>query len=157
MIRTQISLLGILFVVIFIQTFMVPGLGGSLRIDFLIGMTIGVIIHLSFSEGLLFILVSSLVFQAFSGARPGLIPLMYVFGYLVMDILKNIIYLENVLTQALLAVAFNALMAAAFAVSVNTILGEAELWNLLAGSLITGIVTPFMISLVGYLKKTYDA
>ncbi len=157
MIRTQISLLGILCIAVFLQTFIVPGLWGSLRIDFIIGMTIGVIVHLSFSGGLLFVLVSSLVLQAFSGARPGLIPLMYVFGYLVVDVLKNIIYLENIFTQAMLAIAINTLMVAAFALSVNTALGEAELWRLFAGSLITGIVTPFMISMVGYLKKTYDA
>jgi hypothetical protein len=157
MVRTQISLLGILFVAIFIQTFLVPGLWGSLRIDFLIGMIIGVIIHLTFSEGLLFVMVSSLVLQAFSGARPGLIPLLYLFGYLVMDILKNVIYMENVFTQAILAVVFNTLMVAAYAVSVNMTLGVIEIGHLLAGSLITGIVSPFVISMVGYLKKTYDA
>jgi hypothetical protein len=157
MVRTQISLLGILFVAIFIQTFMVPGLWGSLRIDFLIGMIIGVIIHLTFSEGLLFVMVSSLVLQAFSGARPGFIPLLYLFGYLAMDILKNVIYLENVFTQAILAVVFNTLMVAAYAVSVNMTLGVIEIWHLLAGSIITGIVSPFIISMVGYLKKTYDA
>jgi hypothetical protein len=157
MLRTQISLLGILFVAIFIETFLVPGLWGYLRIDFLIGMIIGVIVHLTFSQGLFFVMLSSLVLQGFSGARPGLIPLLYLFGYLLMEILKNVIYLENIFTQAIIAAAFNMLMAVAFAVSVGITPGDTEIWGLLAGSLITGTVSPFMISLIGHLKKTYDA
>lgn len=44
-----------------------PGLWYPLRIDLLLGMVIGVIIHLGFSQGLVFVLVASLSLQAFSG------------------------------------------------------------------------------------------
>ena len=157
MARIQISLFGILFLAIFLETFIIPGLWGPLRADLLIGMSIGVIIHLSFSQGLVFVMVSSFILQAFCGARPGLMPLLYLFGYLALDILKNIIYMENILTQIILAAVFNALMVAAYAASMNMVFGQAELWPLFAGSFITGLLSPFMVAMVGHLKKTYDA
>jgi hypothetical protein len=158
MARVQISLVGILFVVLFIETIIVPELWSTLRVDLLIGMCIGVIIHLSFSQGLIFMMISSLTLQAFSGARPGFLPLLYLFGYLVLDLLKNVIYMENVLTQVLLAASFNVLMVAAYAVSMNmVVLGEAEMWPLFTGSLITGVLSPFMVAMVSHLKKAYDA
>jgi hypothetical protein len=157
MTRIQISLFGILSLAIFLETFLVPGLWGPLRVDLLIGMSIGVIIHLSFSQGLVFVMVSSLLLQAFSGARPGFVPLLYLFGYFAMEILKNVIYMENVLTQFILAAAFNVLMVVAYAVSMNMVLVDVEMWPLFAGSLITGLLSPFMVAMVGHLKKTYDA
>jgi hypothetical protein len=157
MARIQISLFGILFLAIFIESFIVPGLWGPLRADLFIGMSIGVVIYLSFSEGLIFVMVSSLILQAFCGARPGLLPMLYLVGYLAMDLLKNIIYMENVLTQFLLAAAFNALMVAAYASSMNMVLGQAEILPLVAGSLLTGTLSPFMAAMVGQLKKTYDS
>ena len=81
MLRTQISLLGIIFLAVFIETVLIPDVWSGLRIDLFIGMIIGIIIQMSFSEGLAFVIVASIILQAFSGARPGLIPMIYLCTY----------------------------------------------------------------------------
>lgn len=155
MVRTQISLFGILLLAMFLETFIVPGLWSTLRVDLLIGMTIGVIIHLSFSQGLVFVMVASLVLQPFSGARTGFIPMLYLFGFFALDLLKNVIYLENVQTQLILAVIFNVIFVEAYVVSLDMSLGQTEIWPLLAGSLLTGVLCPLMVTVVGNVKKAW--
>ena len=104
--KTQTSLLGIVFAAAFIGIVLMPGLWYPLRIDLLLGMVIGVIIHLGFSQGLVFVLVASLSLQAFSGARPGLIPLFYLVAFIMIDVLKDVIYLEYITTQILLCLLY---------------------------------------------------
>ena len=152
MVRTQISLFGILILAVFLDTVVIPGLWSRLRIDLLIGMIIGVIIHLSFSQGLIFIMIASLILQAFSGARPGFVPLIYLFVFFAIDMLKHVIYMENVLTQLFLALAFNMLMVAVVSISMDMVLGPPEIWALSAGSILTGLLSPLMVYMVAYLK-----
>lgn len=156
MLKTQISLLGIIVLVVFVETVLVPGLWTALRIDLLLGMVIGVIVHLGFTHGLLFVLVSSLFLQAFSGARPGLIPLFYLFMFIVVDMLKEIIYLENVTTQVVLAVIFSALAACSLVLFLGTSLSPVDIVPLIAGSLLTGCASPFMVALVGRVKRGHE-
>lgn len=120
-------------------------------------MVIGVIIHLGFSQGLLFALVSSLLLQAFSGARPGLIPLFYLFAFIVIDILKEVIYLENVTTQVMLAAVFSALAACGLILFLNISLTPLEIIPLVAGVVFTGCASPLMVTLVGRVKRGYEA
>ncbi len=157
MVRTQISLFGILFLAVFLETIIVPGLWSQLRMDLLIGMTIGVIIHLTFSQGLVFIMIASLFLQAFSGARPGFVPMMYLFSFLTIDILKRVIYLENVLTQLVLALVFNMLLVVAYVISMDMELEGLEFWPLITGSILTGLMSPLMVRIVGHLKKAYES
>lgn len=157
MLKTQISLLGIIFLAAFIEIVLIPGLWSPLRIDLLLGMVIGVIIHLGFSQGLLFVLASSLFLQAFSGARPGLIPLFYLFTFIVVDVLKDVIYLENILTQAMLAALFSACAACSLILFLDMNLTPVEIVPLAVGSVLTGCVSPFMVSLVGRVKRSYEA
>ena len=111
MLRTHISLAGIIFLAVFFETVFVPGIWNALRVDLFIGMIIGVMIHLGFSQGLTFVLVTSLFLQAFSGARPGLVPMIYLGIFLVVCLLKGIIYMENILTQLILAGVLSILVA----------------------------------------------
>lgn len=157
MLKTQISLLGIVFLAVFIEIVLMPGLWTPLRIDLLFGMVIGVIIHLGFSQGLFFVLVSSLFLQAFSGARPGLIPLFYLFAFIVIDILKEFIYLENVTTQVILAAVFSVLAACCLILFLGISPTPMEMIPLAAGSVLTGCASPLMAALVGRVKKSYEA
>ena len=157
MLKTQISLLGIIFLVVFIEIVLVPELWNALRIDLLLGMVIGVIIHLGFSQGLLFVLVSSLFLQAFSGARPGLIPLFYLFTFIVVDVLKDVIYLENILTQVILAAVFSVLASCSLILFLGISPTPVEILPLAAGSLLTGCASPFMVALVERVKRGYEA
>jgi hypothetical protein len=157
MLRTQISLAGIIFVAVFFETVLVPGVWSRLRIDLFIGMIIGVMIHLSFSQGLTFVLITSLLLQAFSGARPGLVPMIYLGIFFVACLLKGIIYMENILTQLILAGVFSILVASALVISLDLNPSQAELFSMAAGGVLTGLLSPLMVALVGSLKKAYEA
>jgi hypothetical protein len=157
MLRTQISLAGIFFLAVFFQTVFVPGVWSSLRIDLFIGMIIGVMIHVGFSQGLAFVLVTSLFLQAFSGARPGLVPMIYLGIFFVAFLLKGIIYMENILTQLILAGVLYAVVASAITFSMDLNLSRAEMISMIAGGILTGLLSPLMVALVGNLKKAYEA
>jgi hypothetical protein len=157
MLRTQISLVGIIFLSVFFETVLVPGVWSMLRVDLFIGMIIGVMIHLSFSEGLTFVLVTSLILQSFSGARPGLVPMMYLCIFFVVFLLKGIIYMENIFTQLILAGVLYILVAFALTISLDLNMSQAELFAMAAGGVITGLLSPLMVGLVGSLKKAYEA
>ena len=154
--KFQISLFGILFAAILLEVGIIPLIWAPLRVDFLIGMIIGQIIFVPFSQGFPFIILASLILQAFSGARIGFIPLIYIAVFIIIDILKNVIYLENVFTQALLGIFFYSLMASATAVIVGSHFLEEATVPLIAGMGITGFVTPVMRSIVGRLQSAYD-
>ena len=157
MLRTQISLLGIIFLAVFIETVLIPGVWSGLRIDLFIGMIIGIIIQMSFSEGLAFVMVASIILQAFSGARPGLVPMIYLCTYLIVDLLKSIVYLENVFTQLILAVVVYMIAECSLVVSMDLTLTWSELIPLAAGAVLTGLASPLMVGLVDRLKKAYEA
>ncbi len=157
MLRTQISLAGIIFLAVFFETVLVPGVWSMLRVDLFIGMIIGVMIHLSFSQGLTFVLVTSLLLQAFSGARPGLVPMIYLCIFFVVCLLKGIIYMENIFTQLILAGVLSILVASALVISLDLNLSQAELVSMAVGGVLTGLLSPLMVALVGSLKKAYEA
>ncbi len=157
MLRTQISLIGILFLAVFIETSLVPGIWSPLRIDLFMGMIIGVIIHLRFSQGIAFVLATSLLLQAFSGARPGLIPMIYLCTFVVMGLLKGVIYLENILTQIFLSGVFFILVAMSLIISHDMSPSRSEFIALAAGAVLTGCLSPVMVEFIGRLKKAYEA
>jgi hypothetical protein len=157
MLRTQISLVGIFFLAVFFETVLVPGVWSRLRVDLFIGMIIGVVIYLGFSQGLTFVLVTSLLLQAFSGAREGLVPMIYLGIFFMVCLLKGIIYMENILTQLILAGVLSILVASALVISLDLNLSQADLVSMAAGGVLTGLVSPLMVALVGSLKKAYEA
>jgi len=120
-------------------------------------MIIGVIVHLGFSQGLAFVLFTSLVLQAFSGARPGLIPMVYLCTFVAMGLLKGVIYLENIMTQVLLAVTFYIIMTMSLAISLDVNPSPPELTAMAAGAVFSGCLSPLMVELVGRLKKAHEA
>ncbi len=157
MLRTQISLLGIIFLAVFIETVLIPDVWSGLRIDLFIGMIIGIIIQMSFSEGLAFVMVASIILQAFSGARPGLIPMIYLCTFLVVDLLKGIVYMENVFTQLILAMVIYILAECSLVVFLDLSLTRSELIPLATGTVLTGLISPLLVVLIDRLKKAYEA
>jgi hypothetical protein len=154
--KTQTSLLGIVFAAAFIGIVLMPGLWYPLRIDLLLGMVIGVIIHLGFSQGLVFVLVASLSLQAFSGARPGLIPLFYLVAFIMIDVLKDVIYLENITTQILLTIILSALAACGLIVFLDIRPSPLEIIPLAVCCVLSGCASPLMVDLVGRIKRGYE-
>jgi hypothetical protein len=154
--KFQISLFGILFAVILMEATVIPAVWAPLRVDFFIGMIIGQIIFVPFSQGFPFVILGSLILQAFSGARLGLIPLLYIFIFLAIEMLKNFIYLENVYTQALLGILFYCLFAVATVFLADFSYLKGIISPLVAGAVLTGCVSPMMVYVVGRLQTTYE-
>jgi len=155
--KFQISLFAILLVTLLFEATIIPSFWAPLRVDFFIGMIIGQVIFVQFSQGFSFVLVATLLLQAFSGARLGLIPLIYIAIFLVIDLLKNVIYLENMFTQALLGIIFFWAITSVTALTTGSHLLEEMNISLIAGLVFTGLVTPVMASIVGRLQTAYEA
>jgi len=154
--KFQISLFGILFVAILMEATVIPAVWAPLRVDFFIGMIIGQIIFVPFSQGFPFVILGSLILQAFSGARLGLIPLLYIFIFLAIEVLKNFIYLENAYTQALLGIFFYFLFAVAMAFLSDFSYLKGTTSPLAAGAVLTGCLSPMMVYIVGRLQTVYE-
>lgn len=154
--KFQISLFGILFAVILLEASIIPAAWAPLRVDFFIGMIIGQIIFVPFSQGFPFVILGSLILQAFSGARLGLIPLLYIFTFMAIEVLKNLIYLENAYIQASLGVLFYCLIAAATAFLTDFAYIKGITVPLVVGALLTGFVSPMMAYVVGRLQMAYE-
>jgi hypothetical protein len=144
-------------VAVLFEVTIIPSFWAPLRIDFFIGMIIGQVLFVQFSQGFSFVILATLLLQAFTGARLGLIPLIYIAIYLVVDLLKNVIYLENVFTQALLGVIFFWIITSATALITGSYLLEEMNISLIAGLAVTGLVTPVMASIVGRLQTACES
>lgn len=155
--RLQISLFGILFAIILAEVTIIPSIWAPLRVDFFIGMIIGQIIYIPFSQGFPFIIISALILQAFSGARLGMIPLLYILSFLVIDFLKNLVYLENIYTQVVLGIGFYLVLMFITAVFTNLNALEDKAVPLIAGALLSGGATPAIVNIVYRLKITYES
>ena len=154
--RLQISLFGILFAIVFLEATIIPFIWPPLRVDFFIGMIIGQIIYIPFSQGFPFIILASLILQAFSGARLGLIPLLYILAFLGIDFLKNVVYLENVYSQMVLGMVFYLIIAIITLVLTDTTALTGRAVPVLAGAILSGVFCPAMVYIVCRLKTAYE-
>lgn len=155
--RLQTSLFGILFAIILLEATIIPSIWAPLRVDFFIGMIIGQIIYIPFSQGFPFVILSSLILQAFSGARLGLIPLLYILAFLSIEFLKNLVYLENTYTQIVMGIGFYLVLmvVAVIFTDISTLEGKAA--SLIIGALLSGCVSPAMVYIVCRLQIAYES
>lgn len=153
--KLQISLLGIFIAALMMEVSIIPSVWAPLRVDFLIGMIIGQIVFIPFSQGFPFVILASLLIEAFSGARVGLLPLLYIAVFLATDFLKEVIYLENVFIQGFLGVFFYVVIAGATAMITGATFLEDMIIPLVAGMAMTGALSPVMAALVGRLQASY--
>lgn len=153
--KLQISLLGIFIAALMMEVSIIPSLWAPLRVDFLIGMIIGQIVFIPFSQGFPFVILASLLIEAFSGARVGLLPLLYIAVFLATDFLKEVIYLENVFIQGFLGVFFYVVIAGATAMITGATFLEDMIIPLIAGMAMTGALSPVMAALVWRLQASY--
>ncbi|HOM29476.1 MAG TPA: hypothetical protein PLS81_08465 [Deltaproteobacteria bacterium] len=155
MLKLQTSLLGIVFLCAFVEGAVIPALWTPLRVDLVLGMVLGAVVHLGFGQGLLFVMLSSMLLQSFTSARPGLLPLFYLVFFVAIDMLKEVIYLENPLTQALFVSGFSVMGTACFFLVQGVVPQGFEVVSMLAGCLLTGCAGPVMVGFMGRLKKVY--
>ena len=154
--RLQISFFGILFAIILMEVTVIPSLWAPLRVDFFIGMIIGQIIYIPFSQGFPFVILASLILQAFSGARLGLIPLLYILVFLAIEFLRNLVYLENTFTQLVMGIGFYLALMVVGVIFTDISTIEGKMVPLIVGALLSGFVSPAMVYIVCRLQTAYE-
>ena len=155
--RLQISLFTILFAMIFVEASVLPFIWADLRVDFFIGMIIGQIICIPFSQGFPFVILSALILQAFSGARIGLIPFAYILVFLFLDTVKNLVYFENIYTQMVLGFICYLVLTGIFLIFADTPALGGKALPLVFGAVLSGAISPAMVSIVCRLQTVYDS
>ncbi|MBN2297281.1 MAG: hypothetical protein JXM72_01735 [Deltaproteobacteria bacterium] len=135
----------------------IPSIWTDLRVDFFIGMIIGQIIYIPFSQGFPFIILSALILQAFSGARIGLIPLIYILVFLSLDMIKNLVYFENVYTQMMLGFVCYLVLICVSLIFTGSSALEGKALSLLFGAILSGAISPAMVYIVCRLQTIYES
>ncbi len=151
------SLFGILLVIIILEAVIVPGIWAPLRIDFFVGMIMGLVLWVPFDIGFAFLILGSIILQSFSCARAGYLPFVYVLTYLGLDVVRNIFYLENAVTQILFAMVFYVIGVILAEFFIDIKLSPGAWLHLLSGTLMTGLVAPLMVKLIEKLEARYGA
>lgn len=155
--RRQISLIGILVGVLLLEVTIIPWLWSSLRVDLFLGMVLGLAIYSPFPQGFFFVLLAAPVLQAFTGARAGYLPFAYVLAYVIIDLMKGFIFLENVVVQCLLGLLFSLaiLFTAGLFVRLDVL---QEGWvPILLGAGITAGICPVLVACVRMIWSGYEA
>ena len=94
---TSLILLVIISLIFQIKIF--PWISAGLRIDLFLCMVISLCIFTRFPYGLLLVLGISYMLQAFSGAKAGFLPFCYIGSYLILDLIKNVLFLDTIPAQ----------------------------------------------------------
>ena len=115
------------------------------------------IIYMPFSQGFPFVILSALILQAFSGARIGLIPLLYILTFLAIDMIKNMIYLENIYTQIVVGMGFYLVITFCTVILTDTGALEGRALPLIVGAVLSGCISPAMVYIVCRLKVAYES
>jgi len=154
--RIQISLVCVLLGVLLLEITIFPFVWSSLRIDLFLGMVIGLVVYSPFVFGFCFVFIASLMLQAFSGARMGYLPFAYVLAYFFLDMMKGLIFLENILAQCILGCLLNLAIVYTAGLFVNMDILQEGWLPLLAGAGLTGMLCPGMAYIVKWLWSGYE-
>jgi len=135
----------------------IPSLWSNLRIDFFLGMVIGLAVYSPFAHGFVFVAMASLLLQAFTGARFGYLPFAYVMAFFLLDVMKGLIFLENIVVQCLLGLILNLVIVEAATLFVRMNVLQEGWLPLLVGAVFTAVVTPVMAYAVKRIWSGYEA
>jgi hypothetical protein len=141
----SLSLLVIISVVFQIKIF--PWISTGLRIDLLLCLVISLCIFSRFSYGLVFVLIMSYFLQAFSGARAGFLPFGYLGSFLLLDLIKNIIFLDTIPAQIVLSFILCILFNLSAVLFSEMMLMDVTWIPVISGSILTAALCPFIINL----------
>jgi len=157
MVKKGIKISGLFLLILLSETSLFPYLISPLRIDLFIGVIIGMVICLPFTTGGIYTLVLSFFLQAFSGAKLGFMPFAYISSYFGLVALKNIVYLENIISQIILGSVFNILTIGLVRLFISIRFSISLLSIILLGSILTGFTTPAIVYLVKVLCGENEA
>lgn len=151
------SLSALLLGTILVEVTVIPAFWSNLRVDIFLGLLIGLAVYSPFMHGFLFVASAALLLQAFTGARFGYLPFAYVMAFFLLDVMKGIIFLENIVVQCLLGFFLNLVIVEAATLFVRMDVLQEGWLPLLAGAVCTAVVSPIMAYSVKQIWSGYEA
>ena len=139
------------------ETSLFPVIVDTVRIDLFIGLILGMVIATSFGTAGILVIVFSFLLQAFSGASLGSLPFIYLTIFLGLTAAKNMVYLENTISQMVLGTAFYVLGIVLFRLFIPIHISLGFVASILASSVLTGLTTPLIVYMVRMLWREDEA
>ncbi len=154
----RIIKIGCLFVsVVIIETSVFPDIANLVRIDLFLGLILGMVITIPFGTASILVIVLSFLLQAFSGASMGSLPFIYLITFLGLTAAKNVVYLENIVSQIFLGGLSYILGIVLARLFTPIYVSPPFIASVLASSLLTGIATPLVVYMVRILWRQDEA
>jgi hypothetical protein len=150
----SLILLAVISVIFQIKVF--PWISTGLRIDLLLCLVMSLCIFSRFRYGLIFVMIMSYVLQAFSGARAGFLPFCYLGSYLLLDIIKNILFLDTIPAQVILSFILCILINLSAVLFSEMVISDVRWIPVIAGSILTAAVCPFIIKLSRHIMVHHE-
>ena len=145
--KKSASLILLVIISVILQIKIFPWISTGLRIDLFLCLVISLCIFSRFPYGLIFVLVISYMLQAFSGARTGFLPFCYVGSYLILDLIKNILFLDTIPAQIVFCFALCMLINISAVLFSEMPLTDIQWIPVITGSFLTAAICPFFIKL----------
>lgn len=150
------SLSALLLGIILIEVTVIPSLWSKLRVDLFLGLVVGLAVYSPFAHGFVFVALATLPLQAFTGARFGYLPFVYVMAFFLLDVMKGLFFLENLVVQCLLGFVLNLVIVKAATLFVHMDVLQEGWLPLLAGAGCTAAATPIMAYAVKLIWSGYE-
>ncbi len=143
-----VSLFAMLLAVMLVEATILPHFMGPVRVDFFVGLIMGLVIYAPFDIGFIFTVLAAICLQSLAGGRLGYLPFVYALIYLGFDLAKNLFYLENPLTQMVFGFLFNLTAVYVAVLFADVQFAAGGRWPIFVGSGLTGAVCPLMVKMI---------
>jgi hypothetical protein len=150
----SLTLFAIISVIFQIKVF--PWISTSLRIDLLLCLVISLCIFSRFHYGLVFVLIMSYMLQAFSGARAGFLPFCYLGSFLLLDLIRNILFLDTIPAQVIFSFILCILINLSAVLFSEMMLTDVTWVPVVAGSILTAVACPFITKLSRHILVNHE-
>jgi len=147
--KKSVELLLFLIIALIFQVMFIPWLFPYLRVDIFLCFVISMCVFARFPHGLFAVIIMSVALQAFSCAKPGYLPFVYTLTYFLLDMLKGILFIDTIPAQIIFCFLFSLFIAASSKLFSHIIITDTGLLPILAGSVITAAICPFIVRRIG--------
>lgn len=147
--KKAIKLLLFFVVAVTFQVKIIPWMFPDLRIDIFLCFVISLCIFARFPHGLLAVIIASFALQAFSGAKPGYLPITYTICYFLLDMIKYILFVDTIPAQMFFCFILSLLMAATSKFFYQISLADVGILSILASSALTAAICPIIVKYSG--------
>lgn len=147
--KKVIKLLLFLVVAVTFQIKIIPWILPDIRIDMFLCFVISLCIFARFPHGLFAVIIGSFALEAFSGAKPGYLPITYTISYFLLDMIKYIIFVDTIPAQIFFCFILSLLMAATSKFFYQISLGDVGMFSILASSALTAAICPIVVKYSG--------